>query len=356
MIQFEHGHASQFVANATLTPSTSDCGDSCISILGSVARVFKKLRLYININPSPVALLFILNSSVLNIYLLSAMKILPLLYLSVASAASISGRTIDPRVTGHGVTYIGIEDNQYGVEKWLGIRYSEAPVGPLRLQPAVSFNNRGIVNSQKFGSACFNLGANHTGQSEDCLFVNVYRPTPRHSQKRTGLPVMVWIHGGGFNTGAGSIYKAESLVQRSCDVHSPTIVVTMNYRLSFFGFSGMNNLYNSSGTSSNNTPAGKVSEDNNALNLGLRDQREALNWVNKNIHLWGGDKEKVTIFGQSAGATSIGLQITAFGGKTEGLFRAAILESGSPADTSPTPPPTFAKFQEGWDAVVKAIG
>lgn len=102
--------------------------------------------------------------------------------------------------------------------------------------------------------------------------------------------------------------------------------------------------------------AGKDAAANNALNLGLLDQREALRWVHNNIGLWGGDCGKVTIFGQSAGATSIGLQITAYGGNTEGLFRAAILESGSPADTSPTPPPTFPSFQQGWDLVAAAIG
>jgi carboxylesterase type B len=94
----------------------------------------------------------------------------------------------------------------------------------------------------------------------------------------------------------------------------------------------------------------------NALNLGLLDQRLALQWVQDNIAAFGGDPGKVTIFGQSAGATSIGLHITAYDGKHEDLFRGAILESGSPADTSPTPPATWPQFQKAWDTVLTVIG
>jgi acetylcholinesterase len=81
-----------------------------------------------------------------------------------------------------------------------------------------------------------------------------------------------------------------------------------------------------------------------------------MQWVHDNIAAFGGDPEKVTIFGQSAGATSMGLQMTAYNGAHQDLFRAAILESGSPADTLPTPPPTWPTYQQAWDLVVEGIG
>jgi acetylcholinesterase len=82
----------------------------------------------------------------------------------------------------------------------------------------------------------------------------------------------------------------------------------------------------------------------------------ALQWIHDNIQGFGGDPEKVTIFGQSAGATSIGLQITAYGEQQEDLFRAAILHSGSPHDTAPTPPATWPPYQKAWDLVIAGIG
>ncbi|XP_043235654.1 juvenile hormone esterase-like [Amphibalanus amphitrite] len=139
---------------------------------------------------------------------------------------------------------------------------------------------------------------------EDCLFLNVYSPRLPESKEEKGLPVMVWVHGGGFISGSGDddIFGVDYLLDED------VVVVTFNYRLGVFGFI--------------------TTEDGFATgNLGLRDQALALQWVRDNIAAFGGDPELVTIFGESAGGASVSLLVAS--PLTKGLFHRAISQSGS---------------------------
>ena len=149
----------------------------------------------------------------------------------------------NPTVTAGHATFVGNSNPYSGVESFLGIPYAKPPLGSLRLQPPEDVDTRGTVNAQSFGAECFQLPSPANAIiSEDCLTLNIYKPSQqclqRHHSNGNDLPVMFWIHGGGFNDGSGLIYNATSLVNRSSELNSPVIVVTINYRLSFFGFSG----------------------------------------------------------------------------------------------------------------------
>lgn len=128
------------------------------------------------------------------------------------------------------------------------------------------------------------------------------------------LPVFVWIYGGGFDAGgsADPRYNTSYLVNASTTIGKPIIAVSINYRVGGWGFLGSKEV----------AAAG-------SSNIGLFDQRLALKWVQENIGAFGGDPTKVTVGGESAGGFSTGYHLTAFNGKNEGLFRAAILESGN---------------------------
>ena len=201
-----------------------------------------------------------------------------------------------------------------GVLRFNGIPYAKPPVGPLRWQPAEPPDAwAGVRDAARFGhiapqvksAAEALIGVTPGEQSEDCLYLNVW--TPRTDGKR---PVMVWIHGGAFVTGAGSIgtYNGKYLAARG-DV----VVVTINYRL---GARGFLNLHDAT---DGKHPASGVE--------GLTDQITALRWVKENIAAFGGDSGNVTLFGESAGAMSIGALLAV--PATHGLFHKAILQSGA---------------------------
>jgi carboxylesterase type B len=138
--------------------------------------------------------------------------------------------------------FIGSTNDFYGVDSWLGIPYAKPPTGSLRLQPPQPIGGVGTFEATAFGAQCYQLPPPaDTTISEDCLTLNIYKPSSEAlgPLDGDGLPVMFWIHGGGFNDGSGAVYDGSSLVNRSIELKTPTIVVTINYRLSFFGFPGM---------------------------------------------------------------------------------------------------------------------
>ncbi|CBL44966.1 Predicted esterase [gamma proteobacterium HdN1] len=193
-----------------------------------------------------------------------------------------------------------------------GIPYALPPLGRLRLsapQPIPAWE--GILRADRFTDPCpqaLNPLHGITRTSEDCLSLNIWAPPLNGHNK----PVMVWIHGGGFSSGAGSqlMYHGKDLA-----LHGDTIVITLNYRLGVFGFLHLDHLL--SGTDNEFPPAS---------NVGLRDIVVALKWVQENIEAFGGDPSQVTLFGESAGAMAITCLLTSPYAK--GLFKRAILQSG----------------------------
>ncbi|XP_060525641.1 juvenile hormone esterase-like [Cylas formicarius] len=185
-----------------------------------------------------------------------------------------------------------------------GIPYASPPIGKLRYQspiPPEPWNN--VRDATKEGPSCFfiiDYFPDDGPKSEDCLYLNVYTPSLNNSEK---LAVMFWIHGGGFETGSGiyQYYGPDYLLEEE------VIVVTINYRLGPLGF---------------------VSTGDDVIlgNFGLKDQLLALKWTRNNIALFGGDPEKITIFGESAGGMSVGIHLVSQ--KSAGLFRGAICHSG----------------------------
>jgi para-nitrobenzyl esterase len=185
-----------------------------------------------------------------------------------------------------------------GVAVFKGLPFAAAPIGDLRWrapQPAPPWTD--VRAATAFSSTC--------AQAEDCLYLNVYEPV--EAKQGDKLPVMVWIHGGAFLFGAGSLYDGSQFARRG------VIVVTVNYRLGRAGWFAHPAL---------------TAQDPEGLrgNYGLMDQIAALRWVRENIQQFGGNQNNVTIFGESAGAISVNYLLLC--PEAKGLFNKAIAESG----------------------------
>ncbi|KAL2201504.1 Alpha/Beta hydrolase protein [Corynascus similis CBS 632.67] len=209
-------------------------------------------------------------------------------------------------------SYAGIHSTEYNQDFFLGIPYAEKAPRFTVSQPLKS-SWEGVRNATAYPKHCIGYGGDHVGyeSSEDCLYLNVVRPAG--ISDTAGLPVAVWIHGGGLFMGgsADRRYNLSFIVQNSVELGTPMIGVSLNYRLSAFGF-----------------PCGKEAVEAGITNLGFKDQRLALRWVSENIAAFGGAPDKVTIWGESSGAESVSAQTLAYGGRDDGLFRGVIAESG----------------------------
>ncbi|KAJ5884674.1 hypothetical protein N7495_009184 [Penicillium taxi] len=239
-----------------------------------------------------------------------------------------------------------------GLYNFSNIRYAAPPVGDLRFRaPVLPTPNREYVQNGSVGRICpqgsttwesdiapefivsvlynttFEGSTNISSYeytaakvdprtSEDCLFLDVVVPKKIFDRAAANsispllAPVLVWIYGGGFAGGDKSDDNPTGLIERSITYGDGVVYVALNYRLGAFGWL-----------------AGESIAADGTVNAGLHDQRFALNWIQENIHLFGGDKNRVTVIGESAGAGSIMHQITAYGGKVSVPFQRAILQS-----------------------------
>ena len=197
----------------------------------------------------------------------------------------------------------------------LGIRFATAErFGPPQLLPWTG------DHLGRFGDACPQppgevFMASDMTQSEDCLYLNVWTPSRDGSR-----PVMVWIHGGGYRQGSGDHFLSRGHVLAE---RGDVVVVTCNYRLGALGFAG-------------------------GTNCGLLDQQAALRWVRTNIADFGGDAANVTLFGESAGAGSVGMQLVM--PSSAGLFERAVMQSGAGR------PSSMEKAQERWSLLEREVG
>lgn len=221
-----------------------------------------------------------------------------------------------------------------GVESFRGIPYAEPPVGDLRFKPSIPFEGE-YGDALDFKNTCYQLnplgiwdifrkvgahtewitsslmdGLKAGKMSEDCLFLNVYRP-PKISVDAS-YPVLVYFYGGGFQLGTTAMYPGGRFVRDSVKMEQPVIFVSVNYRMGPWGFLG-----------------GSAIAEEKSANPGMYDAINALKWVRENIASFGGDPERVTAFGTSSGAQLLGHLALSDTFKKDPLFHALALQSGS---------------------------
>ena len=218
----------------------------------------------------------------------------------------------------HNGTFVGKEKEN--IISYKGIPFAKPPIKNLRWKPPVECDNSNdifeayCIEKSPIQSVCEGETASNYEIGEDCLYLNIWKNNDNEKNK----PVMVFIHGGAFGCGGTSdpLYDAHNFVK----THNDIIYVTIAYRVSMLGFIDLTQI--KGGENYKESP-----------NLGLLDQIQALKWINKNIENFGGDKNNITIVGESAGALSVTTLPLIKG--TKGLFKRIISQSGSFAWTIP---------------------
>ncbi|PYH87511.1 alpha/beta-hydrolase [Aspergillus ellipticus CBS 707.79] len=261
---------------------------------------------------------------------------------TATATASIPTATLQPSTSSQISTIIvGRSLPEFNQDVFLGIKFADEPVRftPSELKTAYlaadsdsgSYNHAALglglevsddtvfYNATEYGYDCPGYGSDDVElqelgwvkYSENCLNLNVIRPKGQEGEL---LPVMIWIFGGGWMEGATADprYNMSYILHQGALNGKPVLGVSINYRVAMFGFLDSEEVMASGNT-----------------NLGLRDQRVAMHWVKNNIEAFGGDPEKITIWGESAGAYSVGAHLVTNDGDNEDLFRAAIMESGN---------------------------
>ncbi|XP_015196304.1 acetylcholinesterase [Lepisosteus oculatus] len=248
--------------------------------------------------------------------LLLPLSLLFLLPFSCPSHARESELTVSTRLGRVRGVRLTVPDRGH-INAFLGIPFAEPPVGKMRFRRAEAKKPwQGVLEATSYPKTCYQyVDTSYPGfpgtemwnpnreMSEDCLYLNIWVPSPRLNN----LTVMVWIYGGGFYSGSSSldVYDGRYLAH-----YEKVIVVSMNYRVGAFGFLALHGSSEAPG------------------NVGLLDQRMALQWVQDNIQSFGGNPKQVTIFGESAGGASVGMQLLSPDSRP--TFTRAIMQSGVP--------------------------
>lgn len=241
---------------------------------------------------------------------LSSLFTIALLFATALAGSALAQNRVK---TANGIVE-GTAEQSAGVRAFKGIPFAAPPVGELRWQaPQAVKTWQGVRKADQFGPRCMqrpifgDMGFRSKGMSEDCLYLNVWTPA---KSGRERLPVLVYFYGGGFVAGDGSEarYEGESMARKGI------VALTVNYRLGVFGFLAHPELT-------------KESPHHASGNYGLLDQNAALRWVRQNIAAFGGDPNKVTIAGESAGSVSVSAQMAS--PLSKNLIAGAIGESGS---------------------------